>query len=525
MDSNGAQVDKQSAGDGNGRKVWVSDDQTDGDGDGVAKENSGLLKNDEAFSPRATTNQKRNGGLLKKSGHKFVAAIKSLQCSPRVEGEYGKLEEQKKKPNSKKHKNNEVPPHSSQEQNDNPQPIFIANFDGFQQQEDKSPPVETRSVSKNLELEKVLVRLDSMEFESNSVPATHNNDLEIFTNNTDETNDTIDTTENDRKSDIVQDLWNLSGRPPQQPQHQIDATKVSSGAFPLSEWEEPTTPTRSIIQQEFSHYSNDSNDTPLTCNKSLIMTPKNERPNIAAETNTEDDFYAKPPKELFHHSLALGDSLTPTEDDSPSHNNSIAAFPSETFQNKNKNNSSVSNRPPQQRLEALNLPTIEPTRSRVRTGTPNLSFMDRNQSILRRVQQFEKGFSARQANQPKQETTNPSPSPSLPQDENSPNSSTVSSFVFSTDGLESSKANGRTSASPSFFWKTHPKTTKEKGTPPPQPQSTMSPEPFSPAFFWKTHPRVTTKPYNFQQSKSIVRKVNTKLESAGRHQIAEVAVS
>ena len=515
---------------GNSSNFWI-DHQSDGVS--PTEESNGLLNNEHkpSSSPRVTNNNiKRNEGLLKKSSHKFVSAIKSLQCSPRVEGDYGKLEEKKKtNENNNENNNSSMLPQRVQEQQRDPQSVFIANFDEFQSKNDSSSPlIETGSVSKNLDLEKVLVRLDSIDTGNNSV--TVHEALEIFTNGTDETNDTNDgnENENDRKSDVIQDLWNLSGLE----QRQIDPTQVSSSAFPLSEWDEPKSPKQAPIQHEFSQYSNDSNDTPVTCNKSLILTPNNnnnERLCLRTDqavTSSSDDFYAKPPKELFHRSLSLGDSLSPTEDDSPcspdmtvGESSPGEASPKNKATNDSGYNTHRPNRPPQRKPDALKLPIMD-TRRRRRTLTPESRSKDNNKNVLRRVEQFEKGFTASPATQQNPKSTRTLPS----QERDSPVSSTVSSFVFSTDenGPESSRANRRM-ASPSFFWKTHPKTPEEKETRQ-QPPNVVSPEPILPAFFWKTHPRVTIKSYHFQQRRTIVRKVNPNLEG-GRHHIAKVAVS
>ena len=443
MDSTDPSTSEEPSGEGKRCNLWVSADETTGESTASAEETSGLLnKNDPSSSSHAASNQKRSGGLLKKSGQKFVAAVKSLQCSPRVDAN-GK--EKRKNLNTNKNNKSSVPPEPV-EQNDDTEPTFVANFEEFQPHNDHSATVESGTASSDL--------------------------------------------------------------PPKPPQHQNDPSQVSSSAFPLSDWEEPKSPTGSLIQH--SYYSNDSNDTPLTCNRSLISTPKNERTDETAETSAEDDLNAKPPKELFHHSLSLGDSLTPTDDHSPGQTNS----------NKRIGDSAKSHCPPQHELNALNLPIMDST-TRRRIETPGSNHNQNNKNVLSRVQQFEQGISPSSAEQQHSITTKattPSPSPT-PEDDETPNSSTVSSFVFSTVELEPPKANHRTSASPRFFWKTHPKTVQEEEKVSSDPQPT-SPEIFSPAFFWKTHPRVTTKSY-IQPRKAIDRDIVT----AKLRQIAEVVVA
>ncbi len=457
MDSTDPSTTEEPTGEGRRCNLWVSSDETNGESFASAEESSGLLnKNEPSSSSHNASNQKRSGGLLKKSGRKFVAAIKSLQCSPRVDAN-GK--EKRKKANNAKNSKNSVSPERAEEQSDDPQPIFVANFEEFQPHNDPSPTVENGTASSDL--------------------------------------------------------------PPKPPQHQNDPPDVSSSAFPLSDWEEPKSPTGSLIQNQLSLYSNESNDTPLTCNRSLVSTPKNERTEETAETSAENDLYAKPPKELFHHSLSLGDSLTPTDDNSPGQMNSKDASRGEDLRNRITSNSGKSHRPPRDELNALNLPIMDSTRRR-RIETPGLNHNQDTKNVLRRVQQFEQVVSPSSVKQQHSVTTKrttPSPSPP-PEDDESPISSTVSSFVYSTVNLEPPKASHRISASPRFFWKTHPKPVQEeeKVSPDPLPKS---PEIFSPAFFWKTHPRVTTKSYNFQPRKSIDRDI---IHSRLR-QIAEVVVA
>ncbi len=495
---------------------------------------SGSQEDALLFSGIQTNSPRPKKNLLKKGGHKFVAAIKSLQCSPRVEGEtYGKLESRK----SDKKKNLLPPPIDPTQQSHSKPVLFIANFDDFESTNQNHYAMETGSVSKSLELEKVLVRLDSRDLESN-----HNDhsgvgvddSLEIFTNNTNET-DESNPNEQDKKSDVIQDLWNVSDPPLQMEDNDEQPaapTEVSASAFPLSEWETPPSP-EPFLQNALRQHSQDSNDTPRTCNKSLILTPKHQaRLSFGTDNaenddsypnnnnNNKEDLFGKPPKELFHHSLSLGDSLSPTEDNSPCRSSGTSSEESQTKIHKKDENRHYLPQQQHQQLDMLNLPAMKSRRPQHRN------------SIEKNLTPTEKT----PATTPNR-SNNDSGSKS-PQSDGSPISSTVSSFVFSTaDGnpqKPKSQARRRVvspeSTSPGFFWKTHPKEDpKQQQTPHSSSSSSSSTQhvhilsPSSPAFFWKTHPRVTIKSYHFQQP--IVRRVNSRLDTGLRHHIAGVAMS
>jgi len=488
-----------------------------------------LLRQDSSQSEDSHLNSpKKNQGLLK---GKFKAAIKSLQCSPRVEGDsHGK---QKGKHNNHKKNNNMLPPTSMtiEPLNDIPQqPVFIANFDEFETMNkiaNAPVHVETGSVSSALELEKVLNRLDSRDASKNDIILNHDN-LEIFTNNTNDTDDTHDNNNNnnndeDKKSDVIQDLWNVSDPPlqfdDQNEQDHVNPTQINANAFPLSEWESPPSP-KPLIHKEHSHYSQDSNDTPRTCNKSLILTPKNqERPSIESSSENNEDLFGKPPKELFHRSLSLGDSLSPTEDDSPcrsSGNSSGESHPSLQQQQQTQQYK-------YQSLDTLNLPAMN-ARRHSSDKNKNLMVQNTEKTNSRRHSSDKKNLMVQPMENDKPTTPDRSNSNS-PQSEGSPLSSTISSFVFSTaDGNQAKQQHRRRvvspeATSPGFFWKTHPKGDDQRQ--PPAPQRSKPEIPTSPSFFWKTHPRITIKSYHYQNVP--VRRVNSKL-GTGLH-LAEVATS
>lgn len=477
---------------------------------------------------------KRNPGFIKKGSTKFVAAIKSLHCSPRVEepGDYGKLQENRKAKGSSHHALDDSP--EQQHNNILEEPIFVANFDNFDSMQNNPSHgvVEQGSISKNLELEKVLVKLDSRSFDTGAQSVNdHENDLEIFTTDTDETNSTIDNgreiAENEKEYDDdikiydhdIIDLRNISRR--------------------MSQISPPSSPTpSSLIKNEFSQYSNDSNDTPVTCNKSLILTPKMDHLHYLRDEERmedENDFGCLPPKEVLHHNLSLGDSLSPTEEDSPckppDQRASADASKAGSIE-ASKSKAVTPNILPrigparqQQGLETLKLPVMNGGRRR--RDSPSAADI-----VLNRVQQFEKQLTGFSKTAAPGRTANPvaAKMPSQPQDDDSGISSTVSSFVFSVDSGQSTLDGKAKPAvvtpehptSPGFFWKTRPPCIEEeKEMEPPTVRCSSFGHP-SPAFFWKTHPRVTIKSYHFQQRKSSIRRVNTQLES-GRsmhHRIA-----
>ena len=495
-----------------------------------------LLRQDSSQPEDHNPNSsKKNPGLLK---GKFKAAIKSLQCSPRVEGDsHGK---QKGKHNNHKKNNTMLPPVSTttttEPLNYSPQqqPVFIANFDEFEtmnQIANTPVHVETGSVSSALELEKVLDRLDSRDASKNDDIILNHDNLEIFTNNTNDTDDTYDNNndDEDKKSDVIQDLWNVSDPPlqfdDQNEQDNLNPTQINASAFPLSEWESPPSP-KPLIHKELSQYSQDSNDTPRTCNKSLILTPKNqERLSIESSSENNEDLFGKPPKELFHRSLSLGDSLSPTDDDSPPCRSS-GNFSGESHPN-TQQQQQQHQKYQYQSLDTLNLPAMDAKRHST----------DKNKTLM--VQHTEKMNSRRHSAdnknlmvQPMEENvattrdrSNSNSNSNSPQSDGSPLSSTVSSFVFSTaDGNQAKQQQRRRvvspeATSPGFFWKTHPKGDDQRQ--PPAPQHSKPEIPTSPSFFWKTHPRVTIKSYHYQNVP--VRRVNSKL-GTGLH-LAEVATS
>ena len=514
--------------------------------------------------------------LIKKGGSKIVAAIKSLQCSPRVDAsDYGKLKEKKKNKGSSNNNNNgnnnesiatDVRHNLSQQPQESTtskqeELIFVANFDNFanfESVQDQLPVVEKDSVSNHSELEDVLENIDASDI------------LQIFTTNTNDTEDTIDNNDESRRKNgqknekyaaaaatdddddddnqIIHDLRNtISGLS----QNETDfmaktysSAEVSGcnvnvkadGSTPTSRSSSPSSskPKR-MIQNEFSQYSNDSNDTPVTCNKSLILTPKNNNDNNERlhygrkeeqQQNSGDDdndFWCLPPKEVLHTSLSLGDAISPTEgDNSPcppdqdqSRRNKVSAEPS--YGKASKKSKEMSTIDPQQHtIETLKLPVMNGTRG----GT--------SESILRRVQQFEKQQAGGISYISKYATEGISTAPQEGDDVSAVSSSYVSSFVFSTSE-NSHNLDGKAihhhavvnsdPTSPSHFWKTQLREHEKRGMR--QQQKAVnnhyavinSEQPTSPAFFWKTHPRVTIRSYHFQQRKaSNIRKVNARLE-------------
>jgi hypothetical protein len=602
---------------GNNSNLWVCVDGTTNSDDGcVLERNNGSKQHSDSekstlplvsHSPPRVDKDKRNttNKLIKKGSSKIVAAIKSLQCSPRVDAsDYGKLKETKKNKGSSSNNNNndndnnilqssnhhledcssksiktdgrhnlyQQPQQSSHEE-----PVFVANFDNFanfELMQDQLLVFEKGYVvSNNLELENILVNIDA------------NDTLQIFTTDTNDTEDTIDIndeniiTENGQKNEeydaddnqIIDDLRNtISGLS----QNETVTAKIYSSAEVSGRNEaDGSTPTstssssssssskpKRLIQNEFSQFSNDSNDTPVTCNKSLILTPNNkERLRYGRKEEQQDsgdddnDFWCRPPKEVLHTSLSLGDAISPTENDSPfrpdqdQSSDEVSAEPSYGEASKHKDMSIIGrdgsgngdkldhdyHRPTdhhsqQHKIETLKLPVMNGRRG----GTLSLSSPKEN--VLRRAQQFEKqqaggtSYISKYATEKviSNEKKGMSTTPQEDDDASAVSSSYVSSFVFSTadnghnldcnanhhDVVANSDPN-----SPAFFWKTHPREHEERGM---QQQKAVnhyavinSEQPNSPAFFWKTHPRVTIKSYRFQQRKASIRKVNTKLES------------
>ena len=517
--------------------------------------------------PRGDKDKRSNNNtnkLIKKGGSKIVAAIKSLQCSPRVDAsDYGKLKEKKKnkgssnKNNNGNGSNNELIAtdvrHNLSQQPQQEVPVFVADFDNFanfESVQDQRPVVEKDSVSNHSELENVLENIDASDI------------LQIFTTDTNDTEDTTDNNDESRRKNgqkneeydaaadddnqIIHDLRNtISGLS----QNETDfmgktysSAEVSGcnvnvkadGSTPSSRSSSPSSlkPKR-LIQNEFSQYSNDSNDTPLTCNKSLILTPKNnnERLHYGRKEEEQEDsgdndneFWCLPPKEVFHTSLSLGDAISPTEgDNSPcrpdqdqSRSDEVSAEP--RYGEASKKSKDMSTIGPQQHtIEALKLPVMNGRRG----GT--------SESILHMVQQFEKQQAGGTSYISKYATEGISTAPQEGDDASAVSSSYVSSFVFSASDHSHNldgKANHHDAVvnsdptSPSYFWKTQLREHEKRGMQ--QQQKSVnnhyavinSEQPTSPAFFWKTHPRVTIRSYHFQQRKaSNIRKVNTKLES------------
>jgi hypothetical protein len=562
-------------GPGNNSESWISssvdnDDETKRFNHSDCEESLLPLVLSDSHSPTTRTG-KRNAGRIKRGSDKFVAAIKSLQCSPRVvddTGGYGKLKGGKTKSSSSNQTSNDSNDNASQSSNTDSN-FFVANFDDLESMQDDKPNVVGKgSVSSNLELEKVLERLDSLN--PGSTGPQHNpavDDLEIFTSGTDDTAENVGSTnkhgeaKEEQHDDDIEDLRQLSG---------LSSSRTEESSFwrgngaptlatPIPGCGHvvgfPSTPTQKpLILNEFSPYSNDSNDTPVTCNKSLILTPNNERrhsgQNQEQDCGDEIDLYSKPPKEILHRSLSLGDSLSPTGDDSPcrpdrsvdvsqprntgakQRKNTLRAMPTadctDDGDNLNHDCHRTTGHPSQRQMEMLTLPVMN-GRSR--------SSLEEN--VLRRVKQIEVrhilpsffsntnnsfGFGTAKSNQSslsnsspatQQVLTNEANEISTPQDEGSAVSSAVSSFVFSTDnghnleGTANQAVMNPQTTSSAYFWKAHPSERTQQIVN----HAVLTSGHTSPAFFWKTHPRVTIKSYHFQQRKASIRPVNAKLES------------
>mmetsp|Transcript_13717 Transcript_13717/g.32130 ORF Transcript_13717/g.32130 Transcript_13717/m.32130 type:complete len:542 (+) Transcript_13717:136-1761(+) len=513
-------------------KAWVAFDDTSHDG--IRDRNS--LKDDDNDEPHVG---KCNSRFIRKGGNKFVAAIKSLQCSPRVDkSDYCKLE-QMGKPST----NNQQQHHRFQRrQLSDEQPAFFADFENFEPMRGDLP-----SVSKKLELNRVLEKIDNFDGKI-IIPADSedSNELEIFTCDTD---DTMENDESLRKStekdddDDIECLRTTSGL-------KLDSTVTFTKAGVWTPSQE-----KPLIENEFSQFSIDSNDTPVTCNKSIILTPKHEGFNHSRNDEQQsgnDDFDWKPPKELLHRSLSLGDSLSPTDEDSPdqqySSNQVLEASYSQDFMIKNNLNEGPSSYckgdndnnvrfrgilPSKMSMEDLKFPDMS-----VKRGSIDSIFAEGD--VLRKVEKIERqeavsssfmkmsDFSPEgrettgidsQGDKTDKFNSDGGKACSAEQDISSPFSSTVSSFTFSSDhGNNFGDKENQTTAHPeqpssSFSWKTHSRNHNGRRMQQKSNDVAVNSEPISPPFFWKTHPRVTIKSYHFQQRKATFRKVNTKLKN------------
>lgn len=253
---------------------------------------------------------KCNAKLIKKGDNKFVAAIKSLQCSPRADGsDYDKLEDKTKK-------------RKDVGKNNDSFSTKINNSPHSQQQEEHD--YQKRSISNNLDLETILCRFSNLDQKTVSAQRVCN-DLEIFTNDADDSLDDRVRNNNEQCDDNVDHLRNITRSSLdkiKESSHSQDMSKIGSSplfsdnndadGFPPT----PRSKQKPLIQTEFSYFSNDSNDTPITCNKSLVSTPNNEHLYLRRKDEKDDgddnEIFCKPPKELLHRSLSLGDAISPT---------------------------------------------------------------------------------------------------------------------------------------------------------------------------------------------------------------------
>jgi len=521
--------------------------------DGAHESNE--LTNSDCESPRIG---KLNTRLVKRSSNKFVAAIKSLQCSPRVDAsDYSALEETKNKCSSSSSSNINQPSsqtnsinsrhnqyHQQQQQIGHQQKDLFANFANFESIKNELPIDDKVSILKNLELEKVLEKLDNMD--PNSMPRRSViPNFEIYSNDTEDTEDSIDNDEcvrengeNKEECDDIEDLRDVSGLKLGYSAHVSGCSEANGLAVTSS------SKPKLLIQNEFSQFSNDSNDTPVTCNKSVILTPNNDR--LQYSRNEEQysgdsiEFYCKPSKEILHRSLSLGDSLSPTEDDSPCRSD-LRILISEASRDEALSSTNMLKRMStihcnddednldhdchfQQHLEMLKFPVMN-----VNRGMSGSSSTEEN--VLCKVKQIEMQqaatsfFSYKNAyighTDTYSESSGVNKSPvtgkivsnekktiSVLRDDASAVSSIVSSFVFSSDNehkleckVNQAVVNSET-ASPAFFWKIHPHEHNQGGMQQKRNHAVVNSEPTVPAFFWKTHPRVTIKSYHFQKRKT-----------------------
>jgi len=417
---------------------------------------------DQTFAPQPLFG-KCNTKLIKKGGEKVVAAMKSLQCSPRAGGkDYEKLETKERKNIVKDNafsstKSNENPHGQQQEEYNDQKPVFVANVDRFESMRD------------------ILDILDNLG-EKNVPTQRICNDLEIFTNVTDDSLDDDRGRNNneqhdDQYDDIVDNLRNIT-RPSLDRDHNVDDGFSSP----------PRSNQKLLTQTELNYFSNNSNDTPVTCNKSLAMTPNNEHLYLSRKDEKNDgddnDTFGKPPKELLHHSLSLGDAISPAEH----------IFDHDNGATKHRHS----------RIEDLNLPVLD-------RGKGVLDSSAKDGNSVRKIGQINKfqyssSLFSEQSDVGSTGTGTQSLRSTL-QDDVSPMSSTISSFVFSSDGghnttFETSQTTDNLeSISSALFRKTYQREYKGRQMQRRANHLVVNSKHTPPAFFWKTHPRFTIKSY------------------------------
>ncbi|VEU44730.1 unnamed protein product [Pseudo-nitzschia multistriata] len=464
-------------------------------------------------SPRTKTSGKKK--LAEKAGSKLACAIKALQCSPRVDREGGDkytggpLSEDRQSLRGGEERRSTRDRYLLHKQERSPD--FVADFANFesmeydQEQQQQAPALV--SVSTTLELEKVLANLDNSSIQHSNThgfadaegatPHTQtqprsvdsDDELEIYADSTCTLDTANDINENENENDNDND--NHENQNDVDYDCDSDSEHHQRGAIEASASSRspPGSPSQlhKTIENEFGRYSTDSNDTPVTCNKSLVVLPTPPSPHGnggdgeflgnsngslsgsgTAHAGDPNGLFGKPPKTILHRSLSLGDALSPTEDDDGSpirwhrpsggveeHKDDVANHPGRPSAR-------------QQQIELLQLPVMEEgPRQGLPAGFVGESGPGGQGSGLHTNAPAHHGLAATRI-----------------RDENDDvsalTSSTVSSFVFS-------RVSQQSETTWSLLRQQH------------RPAGRDAPEAVRRGFFWKTRPCVTVKSYRFQQ--------------------------
>jgi hypothetical protein len=257
----------------------------------------------------------------------------------------------------------------------------------------------------------------------------------------------------------------------------------------------PFSPDSQQQQQEGTLFASDvSNDTPTTCNRSLLTpttNPQQKQHHISA--TSQDDHNnsttdGRPPKHILHRSLSLGDALSPADDDSPpverprrqedpKRTSATLYFSDDCF------GPSSSSAEDDELKRYLQVPTMEELSSRGSLVPVNEDTTVEHGSLSNILLQ-----SAPVTTKVYTERTNPPPPPPLKDDDSF---STVSSFTIG----------------PNIHQR------KNQAV-----QEKQLPRPTAPPFFWKTHPSVTVKINAVQQRQQLkprMRRVVPNLKRVG----------
>ena len=241
---------------------------------------------------------------------------------------------------------------------------------------------------------------------------------------------------------------------------------------------EPFSPSNQQQQRILSTSEDVSNDTPTTCNRSLLTptkTPQQQKQRRDdGDNNTTTD--GRPPKHILHQSLSLGDALSPADDDNDSPSAEQPRQPQQQSKRSSKaqysddyfSPSSSTGEDELKLKHLLQIPTMEELSSR-RSLVPVNEETAMEDGIRRRTELQSHSITTKLCT----ENTNPLPPPPPLKDDDS--FSTVSSFTVGPNINQ--KQNNQVVQDqqprpnpPPFFWKTHPSVTMKSNQPPLQQQ-------------------------------------------------------